>query len=483
LIDDALSVARNVARALRTVPLDPKGPPSPPGERFLGHANLLRVDPLGPFTRWCAEYGEAVTLRVPGEHMVLALHPEAVKHVLQSNAKNYTKQTRGFDKMRLFLGNGLVTSDGDFWKRQRRIAAPAFHRNRIEGFADTMTAATADMLARWATLPADAPATDAGRELTTLTMRIASVTLLGKDLSGAADAVGDALQFLTLSTNDRITALFDIPLSVPTPENRRYHQAVKVVDDLLLPLIAERQRAPGAHHDLLAMLLEARDEETGEAMTPQQLRDEAITIFAAGHETTSNALAWTFYLLARHRDVATRVYEEVDRALNGRAPTLADLPSMPYAKCVIQESMRLYPPAWIVGRRAIADDELCGYRVAAGTQVLISPFATHRHPKFWEDPEAFDPDRFSPERSAGRAAYAYLPFGGGPRVCIGNAFAMMEAQLILAQVSQRYRLELAPGARVEPVRGITLSPGPALPMHLRARSPRATERAAPQPAV
>jgi cytochrome P450 len=467
IVDRARSFVRKVARVVRPAPIDPRSPPMPPGDPFLGHARVFQNDPLQQFTRWAATYGEVVSLRMPGGRFALVLHPDGVRHVLQTNAKNYSKQTRGYEKMRLFLGNGLVTSEGDFWRRQRRIAAPAFHRQRIEGFAGAMTRATADMLARWDA--AGEAERDIDRELMALTMRIASETLLGKDLSGEADVVGDAISFLTLNTNDRITRLVDLPLSWPTPENRRYLASIKVVDDILAELVAARRRTPGEHHDLLAMLMEAKDEETGEGMTDAQLRDEAVTIFSAGHETTSNALSWTFWLLAQHPEVAARMYAEVDAALGGRTPTLADLPALPLTRNVLQESMRLYPPAWITGRRAEADDEVCGYRIAKGTQVLVSLWATHRHPKFWDDPEAFDPDRFTPARSEGRAPFAYFPFGGGPRVCIGNTFAMMEAQLILAMVSQRYRLELAPGARVEPERGITLRPGPALPMRLRPR--------------
>jgi len=471
LVDDARSLVRKVSRALRPEVTDPRAAPMPPGDPVIGHTRVFQDDPLHQFTRWAATYGDAVSLRIPGVDFALVLHPDGVKHVLQTNAKNYSKQTRGYEKMRLFLGNGLVTSEGEFWKRQRRIAAPAFHRQRIEGFAGAMTRATADMLARWG---AEGLAErDIDREMMALTMRIASETLLGKDLSGEADAVGDALTFLTLNTNARIIRLVDPPLSWPTPENRRYLAAIKSVDDILAVLLEERRRSPGEHHDLLAMLMEAKDEETGEGMTDAQLRDEAITIFAAGHETTSNALAWTFLLLARHPEVAQRMYAEVDSVLGDRTPTLADLPAMPFTKNVIQESMRLYPPAWITGRRAEGDDEVCGYRVAKGTQVLVSQWATHRHPKFWEDPEAFDPDRFTPARSEGRPQFAYFPFGAGPRICIGNTFAMMEAQLILAMVSQKYRLELSPGAHVEPERGITLRPGPALPMRLRPRAPRA----------
>ncbi len=468
MIEEALRAARLVARMVRPPPVDSRAAPTPPAHPILGHSRVMAETVLETFPRWAAEYGDAVSMRIPGAAFMAVFSPEGIKHVLQTNAKGYSKQTRGYDKMRLFLGNGLVTSEGDFWKRQRRIAAPAFHRQRIEGFADTMVQATADMLDRWAQRATSSPL-DVDRAMMKLTMRIASETLLGRDLSGEADAVGDALTFLTLNTNARIVRLLDVPLSVPTPENKRFLRETRVLDDLLNKVIAERRRDPAEHNDLLSMLLAARDEETGEAMTDAQLRDEAVTIFAAGHETTSNALSWTLLLLARHPDVAKRLYDEVDRVLGVRAPSVADLASLPFTKCVIQESMRLYPPAWIMGRCALEDDVICGYHVAKGTQVLLSPWATHRHPRHWEDPEAFDPDRFTPARSEGRAQYAYFPFGGGPRICIGNAFAMMEAQLILAMVSQRYRLELAPGARVEPERGITLRPAPSLPMYLRLR--------------
>ena len=470
MIDEALDAARALTRSLRPRQTDPRAPPMPQGEALLGHSRVLGETFLETFPRWAAEYGDAVSLRVPGIDFVGVFSPDGVRHVLQTNAKNYSKATRGYDKMRLFLGNGLVTSEGDFWKRQRRIAAPAFHRQRIEGFAASMVRATADMLDRWSAMPTTVPF-DVDRAMMSLTMRIASETLLGKDLSGEADAVGEALTFLTYNTNQRIVRLLDLPLSVPTPENKRFLRAVKVVDDVLAGLLAERRASTEKHNDLLGMLLDARDEETGEAMTDAQLRDEAVTVFAAGHETTSNALSWTILLLARHAGVARKLYEEVDRVLAGRAPTVADLASLPYTKWVIQESMRLYPPAWVMGRYALQDDEVCGYRVRAGTQVLLSPWTTHRHPRYWDDPEAFDPERFSPAQSEGRHAFAYFPFGGGPRICIGNAFAMMEAQLILAMISQRFRLELAPGAHVEPERGITLRPAPALPVYLRARSP------------
>jgi cytochrome P450 len=475
IVEEARSLGRKVIRAMKGDDRDPRDAPMPPGDPVFGHARLMRNDPLHHFTRWGVEHNGAVSLRIPGARFMLVTAPEGVKQVLQTHAKKYSKQTRGYEKMRLFLGNGLVTSEGEFWKRQRRIAAPAFHRQRIEGFAQTMVRATEDMLAQWS--QREGAELDADREMMTLTMRIASETLLGKDLSGEADVVGDAISFLTLNTNDRITRLVDVPLVWPTPENRRYLQAVKTVDDVLTTLLVERRRSTGEHHDLLAMLMEAKDEETGESMTDAQLRDEAITIFSAGHETTSNALAWTFLLLARHPEVAARLYDEVTRVLGDRAPTLADLPALPFTKNVIQESMRLYPPAWVMGRRAEEEDEVCGYRVPVGTQVLVSPWATHRDPRHWEDPEAFDPDRFTPARSEGRAAFAYFPFGGGPRICIGNTFAMMEAQLILAAISRRYRLELSPGARVEPERGITLRPGPTLPMRLRRREIRAPSTA------
>lgn len=466
MLEDARSTLRTLLRTFRDGPAAPGQAPMPPGRGALGHAMILRDDLLRVFPRWAARYGDAVSLRLPGEPCVAVFSADGVRHVLQHNAKNYSKRTRATAKMNLFLGKGLVTSDGDLWKRQRRIAAPAFHRQRIEGFVEVMSRATSDLLERWA---GERGVVDVDRAMMALTMRIASETLLGRDLSGEADAVGEALSFLTVNTNERIGRLLDLPLSVPTPENLRYRRAVKVLDDLLVGLIAERRKSPGKATDLLGMLLDARDEETGEGMSDLQLRDEAVTIFAAGHETTSNALSWTFLLLAQHPAVAARLHDEVDTVLGGRVPSMSDLAALPFCKNVLQESMRLYPPAWILDRRAEGDDEICGYRVPAGTRIFLSPWATHRHPRYWDDPEVFDPDRFTSARAEGRPAFAYFPFGGGPRICIGNAFAMMEAQLILAMIAQRFRLELEPGARIEPEQGITLRPSPSLPMMLRER--------------
>jgi cytochrome P450 len=466
MLDAARTKLQKFARTLRHGTSDPRSPPMPPSEGLLGHGMLLRDEVLRTFPRWAAEYGDAVSIRVPGELGVAVFSAEGIRHVLQTNAKNYSKRTRATEKMSLFLGKGLVTSDGDLWKRQRRIAAPAFHKQRIEGFAATMVQATSDLLEEWGRARGEV---DVDRAMMALTMRIASETLLGRDLSGEASSVESALTFLTINTNARIQRLLDLPLYVPIPENVKHRRATKVLDDLLIGVIAERRKNPGEGKDLLAMLLEARDEETGEHMSDTQLRDEAVTIFAAGHETTSNALSWTFLLLARHPDAAHRLQVELDTVLGGRTPTLADLPQLPYCKSVLQEAMRIYPPAWITDRHAEGDDTICGYHIPAGTRVFLSPWATHRHPRYWTDPETFDPDRFSPARSEGRPAFAYFPFGGGPRICIGNAFAMMEAQILLAMICQRYRLELAPGVTIVPERGITLRPSPALPMLLRPR--------------
>lgn len=378
-----------------------------------------------------------------------------MKHVLVDNSANYDKQTRGYDVLRQFLGNGLLTSSGDFWRRQRRIAQPAFHRKRIAGFADIMVSDTLDMLRRWDDVAALGNSVDLAHEMMSLTLRIVGKTMLSTDVHDSADAVGNAVTVLNEWADAAIDSL--LPIGFPTPATLRARDASRRLDRVIGDIVA-RRRAGEQAEDLLAMLMEAKDAETGESMTDKQLRDEVMTMFLAGHETTANALAWTFYLLSTHPDIERRVRAELDAALGGTPPSLADLPRLPYLLQVIKEAMRLYPPAWMIDRNAVADDEIGGYRIRRGTLVLISPYVTHRHPGMWPNPEGFDPERFTPEAEESRPRYAYFPFGGGPRQCIGNSFAMMEAQLIVATVLQRFKPWLVPGHPVAPQTLITLRP-------------------------
>jgi cytochrome P450 len=296
-----------------------------------------------------------------------------------------------------------------------------------------------------------------------LTLTIVSHTLLSTDVSDDADNVGAALTRLMAETNRRLLSLIPLPWnSIPSPRAIRYKKDMKTLNDVVFRIIEERrQLSPDArakHGDLLTMLMEAQDEDTGEKMSDQQLRDEVMTIFLAGHETTANALAWTWYLLSKHPEIARKLRAEAVEVLGGRVPTFADVPRLKYTLMVLEESMRLFPPAWIIAREAAADDTIDGFKIPAKAIVVLVPYVTHRDPKLWENPEGFDPERFSPERAASRAKYTYFPFGGGPRQCIGSNFALMEAQLILAMIAQRFRLDLVPGPVVEPEPLITLRP-------------------------
>ena len=425
--------------------------PGPKGHFLLGALPAMRRDPLKNFLAAFNEYGDVVRFRFGPMVGHLVSAPSGVNHVLAENNKNYGKQTRGFKNLRRVLGNGLLTSEGEFWKRQRRIAQPAFHRQRIAGFGAAMVRAAERCAARLA--QPEAPF-DMSAEMMRVTLEIVGETLLGTDVGAEADRVHSVVGDLLRSANERITRVIDLPTIVPTPSNLRFRGHLKVLDEIVLRIIAERRRKPGG--DLVSMLIESRDADTGEAMTDAQLRDEAMTIFLAGHETTANALTWTWFLLSRAPAAGRDLRAELDAVLGGRAPTLEDLPRLKLLRMTIEESMRLYPPAWIIARSATGPDEIGGYEIPAGSIVFVSPYVVHRHPRFWRDPEGFDPLRFASAEAPPRGAY--FPFGGGPRQCIGNGFAMMEAELVLATLAQKFRFELVPGHPVDAEPSITLRP-------------------------
>ena len=445
-----------------------KFPPlAPHAHPVLGHLPALRKNRTGLLLDAMNQGSDAFRFQVPWMHATVLVHPDHVKTILQQRHENYGKQTRGFDQLRIFLGNGLLTSEGSFWLRQRRIAQPAFHKQRLAGFGTRMVRAAEDMTDAWARrVHAGEPEISVAHEMMAVTLRIVSETLLGRDVSAKADDVGEAITSLLENVQARMAMPIDVPLHWPTPRNRAYHRAAGVIDRVVQDMITARRKDVGAHDDLLGMLIETRDEDTGEGMDDKQLRDEVMTIFMAGHETTANSLAWTFHLLSTHPTVRERLDAELASVLGGRSPTIEDLPKFVFTKQVVQESLRLYPPAWVVGRNVIEDDEVGGWFLPKGTLAFVSPLLTGRHPDFWENPEGFDPDRFSPERSQGRHPFAWFPFGGGPRLCIGHGFAMMEAQLLLATFAQRFHLDHVPGHEVVPEPLVTLRPKGGLPMRL-----------------
>jgi cytochrome P450 len=415
-------------------------------------------------------YGDVVRFRLLFWPAYVLYHPDHVKRVFQENHRNYDKHFPMMNTVRPLFGNGLFINDGESWLHQRRLMQPSFHSKRLAGFGTIMTEATLALLERWqgaGSQPLDIPL-----EMMRLTQRTAGLAFFNLDLNNEADTVGRTFTML-LALLLKYSFFPFPPLWVPTPRNRRLQAGLETLNKVVYGIIAERRKRashPGMDTgDLLSMLLAARDEETGEGMSDQQLRDEVMTLLIAGYETTSVALSWTWYLLSQHPNVEQRLHAELDRVLGGQVPTVDSLDKLPYTRMVIQEAMRLYPPAFGLTRRAIAEDEIGSYRIEANSIIFVSQYCTHRHPAFWEEPEVFDPERFTPERSAGRPRFAYFPFGGGPRQCIGNNFAIMEAQLVLATIAQRYYLRLVPGHPVEPQVLVTMRPRYGLPMTLHPR--------------
>jgi cytochrome P450 len=458
-------------RTLEVPEVAPAVAPLFPGHPVWGAARLFKENPIRTLFEVTQKCGDVARLRLPVKpHVAYVLrHPDHLRHVLIDNAKNYGKRTRGYDKLRDLLGSGLVTSEGDFWKRQRRIANPAFHRERIAHFADVMVDCATHMLDGWRTRIPEGARFDVADEMMRLTLRIIGLTMLSADVEGRSSSVAKAVDEVLHITINRIRGMVIWPEWLPTPENRRYDSARGALDGVVNSMIAERRRSSDtSKDDLLSMLMAARDPETGDGMSDVQLRDEVMTVFLAGHETTANALAWTFYFLSLHPYVADKLREEVKEVLGDRPPKLQDLERLVYADKVIKESMRLRPPVWALTRSTIEDDVIAGYRIAQGSWVFISSYVTHRDPRFWPNPEGFDPERFSLEEEAKRPKCAFLPFLAGPRKCIGETFAMMEARLILATVVQRVRMDLVPGRRVELDPTVTLRPKGGLWMTARA---------------
>jgi cytochrome P450 len=405
-------------------------------------------------------------LKVRDRSVFLVTDPAGAKHVLQDNADNYGRKTRSVEALKETLGNGLLTTTGPSWWRNRRLAQPSFHKQRLAGFAGTMAAASVEFVDELARAGGGA-AFDVVPMFTRLTLRILGRCLFERDLTDEADAVGRALSVVLHHTIEKLAALFPLPGIVPTPKNLRFRAALRALDRVVLSLIAERRRDAADRGDLLSMLLAARDEETGDGLTDQQLRDEVMTLLLAGHETTAMTLAWTFYLLSLHPGVRRTLETEVDAA----PPDVGveALGRLRYTRMVLDEALRLYPPAWVVTRSADGDDEIGGFTIPAGSRVLVSPYVTQHDPKLWDDPEGFDPERFAPEASEGRPRYAYFPFGGGPHLCIGAGFATMEATIVLATVARRLRLDLEPGRAVAIDPLVTLRPKPGIWVTARAR--------------
>jgi len=440
-------------------------PPGPRGKPIIGMLPEFRRDPVGFLTRLAADYGDIAYFTLGPQQIYFINNPDYIRDVLVTNNRNFTK-SRGLELAKKFLGEGLLTSEGEFHRRQRRLVQPAFHRQRIDGYAQVMVDYAVAAGDRWR----EGQAIDAHQEMMRLTLSIVAKALFGADVESEAREVGRSLTTIMEMFNRLTTAFPGILEKLPLPSNFRFLKARNRLDSIIYKIINERRASGEDRGDLLSMLLLATDDEgDGTGMTDLQLRDEVMTLFLAGHETTANALTWTWYLLSQHPQVEAQFHSEIDTVTAGKPPKADDFPKLRYTEMVLAESMRLYPPAWVLGRRAIQDYPLEQYMVPARSIILMSPFVIQHDARYYPDPHRFEPERWTAEARDSRPKFSYFPFGGGPRVCIGEGFAWMEGVLLLATIAQRWRLRLAPDQRVEPRPMITLRPKHGIRMIVEAR--------------
>ncbi|MGH9502391.1 MAG: cytochrome P450 [Terriglobales bacterium] len=427
-------------------------PPGPRPRFLIGNLPLFAADALTIYTRWAREYGDIFYYRAAWMDVYFLNHPALIESVLVSQSQNFAKD-KVIQNSRWFLGEGLLTSEGPGWLRQRRLSQPAFHRERMASYGRTMSAYAEDMLAVWQ----DAEVRDIHQEMMQLTMRIVAKVLFSVEVKADAERVARALNILMRHTSGGRMILPPVLRHVPVPAMMRVKRAVRELDEIVDRIIRQRRASGEDTGDLLSMLIAARDED-GSGMNDRQLRDEILTFLLAGHETTAVSLSWTWYLLSEHPEVQQKLHQELGQTLGGRTPQLEDLARLPYTDKVVKESMRLYPPAWSLARTVAKETEIAGYRLPVGANVVLSPWILHRDPRFFDQPEHFNPDRWTAELMQKLPRFAYFPFGGGPRLCIGASFAVMEANLLLAAIAQRFQLRLVPGHPVATLPSITLRP-------------------------
>jgi cytochrome P450 len=446
---------------------------APPTAWPFGHFRAFRRDPLGFLAACARDHGDAVNLRFGPRQVLLLSDPQLIAEVLVARHRSFRKHF-ALRLARPALGDGLLLSEGAAWLSRRQLMQPAFRAERLGAYAALMAGHAGALVAGWR----DGGTIDLHRELMGLTARIVTHCLFGSAIAGRGDDAHAAMAILTDSFKARLDQVLRLPLFLPTPANLRFRRGMAHLGALIGGIISAR-RAGAPHPDLLQALLDARGPEGGPGLDDRQLRDELVTLFVAGHETTANALSWTQWLLAAHPQQQERLEDELDRVLGGRPPGALDVPLLPYCAQVIDEAMRLMPPAWVIGREALSDIDLGPCTVRRGTTVLMSQWVVHRDARWFADPAAFRPERWADGLAARLPAFAYFPFGGGPRHCIGAGFARMEMVLLLATMAARHRLALAPGAAVEAVPTITLRPRHGLPMIVRARPPRPQAAAGP----
>ncbi len=449
--------------------------PGPKGHFLLGVLPEIRKYELDYLTRLVREYGDIFRVKVVNIPAYVISRPEYIESVLITNQKNFVKSVYLRESKALF-GHGILTSDGSFWREQRRMLQPAFHHRQIARYSRVMAKRVAGMLETWR----DGEVRDIHADMMNVTMEIIAQVLFGEDIAEETREIGEALKVFFEQFDDRF-GLYAIPEWLPTPGNLRYRRAIRRLNEMVNSIIRRKQAIRQDSGDILSALLNARDE-GGQEMTTSQLRDEMMTLFFTGHETTALALTWTWYLLAQHPPAMQRLTEEIDKVLEGRHPTFEDLPNLPYTEMVMKESLRLYPPAYAVVREAVEDCEIGGYRIPAGSTVAMFQWAVHRDPRYFERPDEFRPERWEGDFQKTLPRCAYFPFGAGPRLCIGDGFAKAEVPLLLAAIAQQYRMELVPDHPVLLSPSLTLRPRNGVKVVIRKREPAAARGAGTGPA-
>ncbi len=441
--------------------------PKAKGDFLLGNLSQIIANPFKALCSWHQSDGDLVSFRLATRHFYLFSHPKLIEQALikQSDVFNKIYNPDKPTGLALVLGEGLVTSKGDIWQRQRRLMQPVFQRSNIVTLLPQIVIAGNNMLDRWQRLGEGAEI-NVSKEMMQLTLEVITQTMFSTSVLDKVEQISPALDALLKYATKTIINPFTAPLFIPTSANKKFKRSLDIIDDVIYDIIEQRRSSSSLHNDLLDMLLQARDEKTGERMTNKQIRDEVITIFSAGHETTSNLLSWTLYLLARHPDVLAKLRQELDSVLQGKTPSLEDIQELHYTKAILNESMRFRPPVGLMLRKINRDTVVDGYPLKAGRLAIFSIYNIHHHPEFWEQPEQFDPDRFlTPENRR----FSFMPFGTGERVCIGNHFALIESQLLLTMIVQRYDLELLNTDEIEIEMAVSLRPKGGVPVRLKRR--------------
>ena len=439
-------------------------PPGPKGNLFLGNAISLGLSGLSKKTidymrQSALDYGDIVSFRVLNYQFLFVNNPAYIKYILQNNYSNYSKSSM-YEVMKQGLGNGLLNSEGAFWLQQRRLYQPAFNKESILHYANSVVECTNKMINRWEVKKRNREILNLSQEILKLAFDVVGRTMYSTYFSVEQKKIDWKSVVYTLDYVNKLSKNhpFNLPIKFPTPGNLRFNKALKTLNKTTYEIIEKRRKENKEYNDLLSALMSTPKQGTGEKMNDKELRDEIFTIFSAGHETTSNGLIWTLYLLSQHSEIESKLHKELEEVLGNETPTYEDLTKLKYTTQIVYESLRLYPPAWSVGRRSIEEDEIGGYRIPKGIDIAISPYILHRHPDFWDNPEVFDPNRFSSENRKKITPFSYIPFGGGPHVCVGQNFAIMELILVIAMIAKQFRLRIKDNQKVEIDPCITLRP-------------------------